>query len=52
MFWSLKQMDLETMEGEPPRKRISFLSSLEDRAMIDDELECYLRSQFPAIQTK
>ncbi|VDK52621.1 unnamed protein product [Anisakis simplex] len=42
----------EAVEGEPPRKRISFLSSLEDRAMIDDELECYLRSQFPAIQTK
>ncbi|KHN77485.1 hypothetical protein Tcan_07977 [Toxocara canis] len=46
------QLSSETMEGEPPRKRISFLSSLEDRAMIDDELECYLRSQFPAIQTK
>uniref|UniRef100_A0A9J2QAC6 BED-type domain-containing protein n=1 Tax=Ascaris lumbricoides TaxID=6252 RepID=A0A9J2QAC6_ASCLU len=46
------QLTSETMEGEPPRKRISFLSSLEDRAMIDDELECYLRSQFPAIQTK
>uniref|UniRef100_A0A0R3S192 BED-type domain-containing protein n=1 Tax=Elaeophora elaphi TaxID=1147741 RepID=A0A0R3S192_9BILA len=41
-----------TNEGEPPKKRISFLSSLEDHAVIDDELECYLRSQYPASQTK
>ncbi|VDM95536.1 unnamed protein product [Thelazia callipaeda] len=39
-------------DGEPPKKRISFLSSLEDHAVIDDELECYLRSQYPAPQTK
>uniref|UniRef100_A0A915PWZ9 BED-type domain-containing protein n=1 Tax=Setaria digitata TaxID=48799 RepID=A0A915PWZ9_9BILA len=39
-------------DGEPPKKRISFLSSLEDHAVIDDELECYLRSQYPALQTK
>ncbi|VDP13245.1 unnamed protein product [Onchocerca flexuosa] len=32
-----------TNDGEPPKKRISFLSSLEDHAIIDDELECYLR---------
>ncbi|VDK51605.1 unnamed protein product [Gongylonema pulchrum] len=38
--------------GEPPKKRLSFLSSLEDHALIDDELECYLRSQYPALQTK
>lgn len=43
---------LESVDIEPQRKRICFLSSLEDRAMIDDELECYLRSQFPAVQTK
>ncbi|MFH4973329.1 hypothetical protein AB6A40_000038 [Gnathostoma spinigerum] len=47
-----EHLSSETMEGEPPRKRISFLTSLEDRAMIQDELECYLRSQFPAAQTK
>ncbi|KAM3725147.1 Zinc finger protein [Dirofilaria immitis] len=41
-----------TNDGEPPKKRISFLSSLEDHAIIDDELECYLRSQYPALQTK
>nr|CRZ21853.1 Bm7225 [Brugia malayi] len=41
-----------TSDGEPPKKRISFLSSLEDHAVIDDELECYLRSQYPASQTK
>ncbi|EJW82990.1 HAT family dimerization domain-containing protein, partial [Wuchereria bancrofti] len=41
-----------TNDGEPPKKRISFLSSLEDHAVIDDELECYLRSQYPASQTK
>ncbi|EJD74681.1 hypothetical protein LOAG_18034 [Loa loa] len=39
-------------DGEPPKKRISFLSSLEDHVIIDDELECYLRSQYPASQTK
>ncbi|MCP9265404.1 hypothetical protein DINM_020690 [Dirofilaria immitis] len=43
---------LGTNDGEPPKKRISFLSSLEDHAIIDDELECYLRSQYPALQTK
>ncbi|CAG9531706.1 unnamed protein product [Cercopithifilaria johnstoni] len=41
-----------TNDDEPPKKRISFLSSLEDHAVIDDELECYLRSQYPASQTK
>ncbi|VDK72764.1 unnamed protein product [Litomosoides sigmodontis] len=41
-----------TSDGEPPKKRVSFLSSLEDHAVIDDELECYLRSQYPASQTK
>uniref|UniRef100_A0A158PBV1 Protein kinase domain-containing protein n=1 Tax=Angiostrongylus cantonensis TaxID=6313 RepID=A0A158PBV1_ANGCA len=39
-------------EGEPHRKRRLFLSSLEDDPVGDDELECYLRSQYPAQQTK
>ncbi|WKY08549.1 hypothetical protein Q1695_007792 [Nippostrongylus brasiliensis] len=39
-------------EGEPHRKRRLFLNSLEDDPVGDDELECYLRSQYPAQQTK
>ncbi|CAD5226990.1 unnamed protein product [Bursaphelenchus xylophilus] len=33
-------------DGEPARKRRNFLSKLEDCAMEDDELECYLRTPF------
>ncbi|EYB87363.1 hypothetical protein Y032_0264g614 [Ancylostoma ceylanicum] len=39
-------------EGEPHRKRRLFLNSLEDDPVGDDELECYLRSQYPAQQTR
>ncbi|CAB3405966.1 unnamed protein product [Caenorhabditis bovis] len=38
-------------DGEPHRKRRMFLSSLEDDP-VGDELECYLRSQYPPQQTK
>ncbi|CAD6198108.1 unnamed protein product [Caenorhabditis auriculariae] len=38
-------------DGEPHRKRRMFLSSLEDD-LVGDELECYLRSQYPAEHTK
>ncbi|EFO92746.1 hypothetical protein CRE_20540 [Caenorhabditis remanei] len=38
-------------DGEPHRKRRMFLSSLEDD-QVTDELECYLRSQYPPHQTK
>ncbi|CDX47462.1 BED-type domain-containing protein [Caenorhabditis elegans] len=38
-------------DGEPHRKRRMFLSSLEDD-QVTDELECYLRSQYPPNQTK
>ncbi|KAK6056330.1 hypothetical protein COOONC_06165 [Cooperia oncophora] len=41
-----------SIEGEPHRKRRLFLNSLEDDPIGDDELECYLRSQYPAQQTK
>ncbi|XGW28396.1 hypothetical protein V3C99_008292, partial [Haemonchus contortus] len=41
-----------SVEGEPHRKRRLFLNSLEDDPIGDDELECYLRSQYPAQQTK
>ncbi|EGT42013.1 hypothetical protein CAEBREN_04782 [Caenorhabditis brenneri] len=38
-------------DGEPHRKRRMFLNSLEDD-QVTDELECYLRSQYPPNQTK
>ncbi|PAV89464.1 hypothetical protein WR25_24405 [Diploscapter pachys] len=41
-----------SFDGEPHRKRRMFLSSLEDDPVGDDELECYLRSQYPAAQTR
>ncbi|CAI4222127.1 unnamed protein product [Auanema sp. JU1783] len=39
-------------DGEPFRKRRMFLNALEDDPVSEDELECYLRSQFPTHQTK
>uniref|UniRef100_A0A1I7UIG7 BED-type domain-containing protein n=1 Tax=Caenorhabditis tropicalis TaxID=1561998 RepID=A0A1I7UIG7_9PELO len=38
-------------DGEPHRKRRMFLNSLEED-QVTDELECYLRSQYPPNQTK
>uniref|UniRef100_A0A914EFM6 BED-type domain-containing protein n=1 Tax=Acrobeloides nanus TaxID=290746 RepID=A0A914EFM6_9BILA len=42
----------EQSDGEPTKKRRRFLSQLEDTAIEDDELECYLRTPFAPQQTK
>jgi hypothetical protein len=43
---------MNSLDGEPSRKRRNFLVKLEDYAMEEDELEAYLRTPLAQLNTK